>query len=597
MARLPDVTTLGSRPTPRPSGGVAGYRPITGEETTIGETLMDVGTLFERDLDEINTLRAEDATNKLHERAIDLSMGEDGYARLKSGDAATHPFEKDYQDRLNAASKEIEATLSTPEQKLKYRLRASGIRTQFVKGMWAHKLAQSEIYDKDVYTSTIETSARVAAADPTNVDNAAAQALRASEAARIYSRRQGDDEKIAASRTIEAESAVHSAVIEAQLNAGQDQLAMRFFNGVKDRMTDKDRSDAERKLEISSTAGEALRGADEVWEQAGPQGPYDPARIFQMEQIVRDRWGDNPKVVNAIIGELRSRASAHAAEQAEITDAGKADALSLFNEGRSAAQVMQSPAYRNLAGDDQASLLTYMQNQEYTQQQRGRAEQAYQDKQLAINGRRVYWGLTGDKAYLASLSENAIMAMEPDIGLDAVGDLLTAKRKLDSPAKILEATLDADQFKTIASEVLPVFEDSDPHIQERLVRLRDTVEEAIAVEQSGGRKLTREQKGKIMQEIIDKDVMIDKSFRRDPSRPAATVLPDERGEVYTPIDQIPPDHVSKAIEYLRSIGVVGQGETDQEAKARHQRRIERAVGVRQVGGSEMDAIKILQGED
>ena len=597
MARLPDVTTFGSRPTPNPTGGIAGYQATTGAEELLGETLRDVSKDFEQHLDEINTLRAEEALNKLYESQLELTMGEKGFSNLKSGDAATSQFDKDYLKQFNEVAKQIENTLSTPEQKMKYQKRAGMARVQFEENMAQHKLRQGEVYSKQVFESIGETTARVAAASYANPADVAAQSERLKAATQAFAKRNGMDAQTTESLMIEQESGLSMAVLNAMMNDGNDIAAKNYFDSVKDRMTVVDRSTAEKNLDIISTAGEALRGADEIWAAAGPRGLNAPVQNFKMEQMVRDRWGSDPKLVGAIIGELRSRSSAHAAEQAEVTDAGKSAVLSMFNDGQSAAQVMQSQAYRGLAGDDQTTVSDYMQNRQYTAQQRQRAEKSYQDQQLAINGRRVYWGITADMPYLASLSEDAIRAMEPEIGLDAVGDLLTVKRRLNSPKKIAAAEIDEDLFKTIAAEVLPVFEKSTPELQEKMVRLKNTVEETIADAQSDGRKLTRDQKSELMRSIIDQTVMVDRSFATDKSTTAATVLPDERGDIYIPIKEIPPEEMSAAIKYLRSIGVAGQSESDQEITRRFQRRIERAVGIRQVGGTQMDAISILNGDE
>lgn len=164
---LPTYTALGDSPVPRvptnvaridTSGLDAPFR-VDAAEITAGTHIVAGANDIATAQDRFNTTVAEDAFNKLRDRQVDLSTGENGYATKKGADAVTQPLLKDYSGQFEQAQKEIGEGLN-PQQKEKFNQRASVAAVQFKQEVLKHVVSESTTYGKQVLDGTTKIEVR-----------------------------------------------------------------------------------------------------------------------------------------------------------------------------------------------------------------------------------------------------------------------------------------------------------------------------------------------------------------------------------------------------------------------------------------------------
>jgi len=380
----------------------------------------------------------------------------------------------------------------------------------------------------------------------------------------------------------------HSVVMGRMLAQGLDITAKEYFTAHQEEMTANDRAEVERQVFRASTDGEGMRGSDAVWKTMGPTDLNAPIRLADMEEVLREQFKDQPDVLKAAIQDLRSRVEAFNTQQREVTASNSAEVLGAFNNGLSRAEAIRLPQYLALRGDEQIKLNTYMLDRNKTMTDRAREEQARR-------GFASYWQHS-DPNVLSKMSENEVLALEPELGQELVSALMNGKRSL-SKGEVRAASIDADHFKYLLRQV-----DIDPEDKDMagdIGALKFHTENAIEREQMNkGRALTRDEKSVVMQNIINDTVLIRK-WGRDPSRIMATLTRDERGRAYVPIatlEKTEPLFVEQGIKWLRDKGMILPHVTDEQArKSAYIRNIERAYVVRRNGGTDEEVQATLRG--
>lgn len=179
MPRLPDLTALGERPAPRPSQGVATYRPTTGMEDFQADVLSRGGaqmesaagelqTAYRREKERVDTARAEEAFTELQKKKLDLQFGDKGFMSLRGGDAIKTPVLKTYMGELNGSTEALSSGLANDNQRRLFKNRAGVTSSQMYGEIQSHILRESEAYQKDVAVDGIKNEILGAAAQPTN---------------------------------------------------------------------------------------------------------------------------------------------------------------------------------------------------------------------------------------------------------------------------------------------------------------------------------------------------------------------------------------------------------------------------------------------
>lgn len=619
MPRLPTAQDLGQRPTPSVKGGIAPLdlkTPRMGQEAQalvqfgnslqgLGDTMAQLAIKEKRELD---AARSEDGFNEYSDGVIKFEYGdpegqEPGFANILTGDAVKNNLTKQYREKRDALRKSIREKLANDAQKAAFDQRADIADRQFDARLYGHVATQSRQYQGVVSEGVRATERRMAALNWSQPGQIELSILRTNvEVERkakldgLDPEREGDRQVIDTLKVI-AETQIHADVVDAMILGGKDTAASAYYNAIRDRLTPEAIITLGAKVSDSSTDGEAIRAANQVWEIAGPQGLNDAVRMDLMGTWIRDKYSDNPAVMNAALDALRSRAADHSAGQREENASLEATLLNKFHDGASLEELMQTPEYWQVQNREQ--LRTYFLNAGWTEYSREQSRQQYSDGELARNSLVAFWETSNPKV-LSLMSENQIMSLLPTMGPDRVEDLMKLKRSMSSPAKVHAATLDASLFNdvAVAAGLNPHKKNLGEHEKEQLGRLKSEVLLAIDVaQQMKQAPLLLSEKKKLMQDIVDEKVKKAAGiFSRDPSLPAAAVRPEDLSKVYVPIADVPPQWIKGAANYLRSTGQVPVDWTDAEITKAMKGRIERAYGISISGGTSLQGNAALDGK-
>ncbi len=505
-------------------------------------------------------------------------------------------------DEWNKEIAKVEGRARNDRQMLAFRERAGSRGSNLYEAVERHASAEWRTFEESETEAALAnrvTDATENYADPAKLRTAVTEARGIAEE---RARRNGfaPDSQTYIDTVTKAVTSVHLGAISQMVATGNDQLALRYFNEVKDDLDGKVLPEITRQLEVTSTATEASSAVNTVWAEIGPKTRNDPVLISMMADQIRERYKGNDRVIKAAVGELTARAGLFNAEQSETRASNKAAVFGAFNQGASRSQVSRMPEYLALPGDEQNGVMTYITDRAYQLGQRARSAtgESFSASETAKTKRHfATYYRTSDPAVLANMSEAMILSMEDRMGQNLVSRLMEQKRGMGKAGGSATANLDADQFKVIARSAGydPAARDDDTVA--RLGQIRNEVEARIAEEQQSlGRPVSRERRGAIATEVIDQTVMVDLRAKGDRVTPAITVLKDERSRVYKPMVEIDPAQLKVAINYMRSVGKILPAETDQQATARHQRRIERAIGAQISGADDDEVFSILRGE-
>jgi hypothetical protein len=385
-------------------------------------------------------------------------------------------------------------------------------------------------------------------------------------------------------------SKMYDGVIRDYLARGLDQNARVLFDGVQDQLVGTDLTKLREDLSHATTAATGLRAAEAIWSARAPQNDNDPIEIDRMEDAARSQFGNDPKVLDQVILRLRERKAAVDASRKDRQEAMAGSLFAAAAQGASLDQLRRMPQYLAAPGKLQAELADYVVNRAERQASRAYSEEnrAYTRAQrIEAEKEQAGWARYFDLAQpdtLAATSENALNMLRGNLGDAHVNRLIEAKRRLLSPEAIRAATVDRDQLNAIAQQAgMRPYQtgltgsESEEHKAE-FGRLEDAVKAAIDDEQRarGNKEITREDKGKIMQAIVDRRVMLSR-WGTDPSIPAAMIVnPKDRENAYVKLADIPQTNVNEAINLLRARIQREQTSTREQMLSRYGDRIQRA---------------------
>ena len=617
MPRLPTADQLGQRPTPRSGGGISRLQLTTPRQGQQAAALVEFGqavkglgdtlaALAIKEKAELDSAIVEESYNTYDGGLLDLEYGEkDGFANVLTGEAVKRPLAEEYREMRKGLATSIRDKLKNDEQKVAFDKRVQIADRQFDGRLYRHVAEQSKAYQSIVSESVQATELRKAALHWDQPGQIEMSILRTNMEIDRKARLDGIDpttmegKQVTDTMKVIAETRIHANVIEQMLTQGKDTSASAYYSTVKDRLTPEAIVVLGSKVDEAKVDGEAVRGADTAWNVLGPQSLNDPVRLDLMESMLRERYKDDPVALKAATSDLRSRAQAFKDGRQEAIAGSKATVLDAYHQGADLKQIMAMPEYRNLGGDEKVALRDYITNSGWTDQQRARAQAEYAEGAKASASFGAYWELSNPQV-LSTMSETQILALEPVLGQANTAELMKAKRQLTSPEKVRAAEIDTELFNTIAADAGfdPYGTKLSADEKEVLGRLKNEVEATIdQVQTDTGKPLKREEKEKIMQQIIDRKVMHDTWNSSEQSLPAAVIKPDQRKDVYVPITEIGEDWLKGAINYMRSTGTIPMDWTDEKANQAVRGRLERAYAVSITGGTTKEGNAILAGEE
>src|SRR3990167_2689585 len=418
MPRMPTADQLGQRPTPSARGGISQLSletPNIGHESEarkaaavaryneapaltglpqaaalaeFGQAVKGLGDTFailaQKEKRELDATRAEEATTEYTNGLMELELGEkDGFSNIRSGEAVKNPLMETYREKRTELSKKVREKLANKDQLSAFDQRAAIADRQFDSRLYRHVAEQSHIYQGAVHEGVLATERQMAALNWQQPGQIEMSVLRTNMEVERKARTDGlnpaspDDAKVIGTMKIIAETQIHANVVEQMLQQGKDSAAASYYVAVKERLTSEAIVILGSKVDAASVDGNSLRGVDSVWEILGPKNLDDPVRLDLMEGMIREQFGDDPRLVKSAISDIRSRATAHNDAQQEMRASNQAKVLDAYHNGSDLRTLQTMPEYQALDGEARNRTRDYVIDNGWTEQQRARAQNSY----------------------------------------------------------------------------------------------------------------------------------------------------------------------------------------------------------------------------
>jgi len=506
---------------------------------------------------------------------------------------------------FNKAADEIEAGLN-PRVKDRFLRLRGGKGSNIAINVRRHVAGEMQAFDASETKASAVNASSLAAAnalDPKRVGLEIGKGVAAIEG---YAKRNGQPQAETDAQISAFKSDTHIAVIDNLVAADQPGLARAYFQEAMKagEIAGNQIDDVRIKLDTASVLKTGLEASEAIWKASGPKGKHDPINLADMETQARERFKNDPKSLNATIQYLRERKAGVDAQRQDEHDYNLGTVSKMVSDDRTLGDIHSTKEYLELSPKQQGQVndavlqraIAHASQGYYSQTREATLTTLDQTKKQAA-GWAEYWRLSVPDV-LTNTSEDALNARRLELGDALVNQLLTQKRGLDKgEAVVRDATIDADQFKTLAAQAgVKVYGPMDEDEQSAAGRLKNTVETAIDAEQRrSGKPLDRASKDAIAKDILGKKVMLN-YWGPDPERVAAMVTdPTDRAKAYVPLAKMPAAHVDEALALIKTFGPETASLSPTDLRSRFQDRIEHAYAIGLLGGTRSEQIAILKG--
>lgn len=208
--RLPDVNI----PDTRVSEAEGRALEATGNQLSkLGDSVFQI---LQKEREQQDTIRVEDAFNQLRAKQVDLTLGpESGFTRELGGNAVNKPIVEDWTKKFDSYVEELSGGLANPDQVTKFKARAAIARTQYQGDLFRHVATQTDHYAKDVLKGTFDTELRNIGIAPADESAAGLSFERVQAAVIAEGRRVGKPSDAIASDIARATDSLWNARLEA----------------------------------------------------------------------------------------------------------------------------------------------------------------------------------------------------------------------------------------------------------------------------------------------------------------------------------------------------------------------------------------------
>lgn len=528
-----------------------------------------------------------------------------------------------YLDEYDTQAAEIEKNVKTAAGQSFFAEQLARRRSDFTDRVDTHAASQARQFHAGELQAYLESSTQRAMASFDAADPASPLRVREvldEQAATIDVNAQylGIGPEQAAVMKAKGRSDAHVAIISKLIATDRDGDAQHYYDTVADQISEAQKPALMERLKRGSTDATGFAAANELWTQFLPDESNENAAIpiDKMEAAARDRFKNNPEAFKATVAYLRDRRQG--------VEAGRRDRAAALNgtlwgaaaKGANLAQIRSMPEFKLAPGDLQNKLVDYFENEADRRESRAAARDARalaaenrKDRELEQKGWSTYFELSQpDK--LRTMKPGEILAKLPELGHAHVQRLLNDQEQLQkNDDRVRDATIDRDLFKDVMFRAGReyVYESPSKQTDDQKAeqgRLLQVVESEIGrLQQKGGRQLTRDEKEKLFQSIVDRRVMID-AFGVDREAIAAAVTPDDRGRAYLPLAQIPKDTLDRMINVLRGLpdrsGTLKfevRAPSREDMVRRYKDQLQRAAARAMLGGTDAEIVGILEGKE
>jgi hypothetical protein len=337
MPRIPVYEQTQEQVTNLPSPSINPVMPNAGE--AISSAVSGVMNAISRAREEADQFRAQDAINKLNLADNELLFGgadngsggdqpagsmsgvalqvaqaasggqrEIGALNYK-GEAALNrgegnkPLSQDYSARYQAKVNEIAGTLGNDNQRRQFLLNAERMRARFDERVRSHEMQQGEAYKENVYKGSVAVENERAARyydNPVELQGAMGRIV---EETTRYATSKGMSKDATKALVLEAQSNMHSIVINRLLEEQKPLAAKAYFDAHRDAIDAKDTSLAIKAVGVVGIDAEVSVYVDGLVKgEFGPKGNDDtPFQIDKMSSEIRTKYKNNPQARDAAL--------------------------------------------------------------------------------------------------------------------------------------------------------------------------------------------------------------------------------------------------------------------------------------------------------
>jgi hypothetical protein len=233
MARLPNVTDLGSRPTPSPSGVAGVPMPSDTAETALAKEISQISDVM-REIAEYNDkIAAEDAQNQLMVQSNELSNGENGFSQIKSGNVMKQQVYKNYSDRFNEAVNQISSSLGNDAQRRMFQRRADVVKIQYGNDLTNHIQKEQDAYFKQTVEGGKAIEKQNAVSHWNEPGSIKLAIERTNHLISLESKKYGMPSVAVKALKLSAESDIHEGVIDQAVSNQNPEYAKTYFEKYK----------------------------------------------------------------------------------------------------------------------------------------------------------------------------------------------------------------------------------------------------------------------------------------------------------------------------------------------------------------------------
>lgn len=285
MARLPAPEDY-ALSTPSPSRSITDISPVReNPDLLTGKVMQDIGAMIEQKTAEYDDLAAQTALNKLQEKKLQLTLGDQGYHKLQGDQVLQQDVLGNYSAQLKQETEALTAGLNTARAKARFQEGAAQTLLQLRTGILTHVTSEAEkALDAGAIASikAAAESAALQANDPKAVADAVDKAQAVFE--KIAARKGYTGDQLVQYRR-ETVGAVHSAVVAGMLQtdtADAAANALAYMAAHKDEMTTEKVMQFGGLIRAAVLKHDAIATADSVAAAAAPRVPSDMERVANL---------------------------------------------------------------------------------------------------------------------------------------------------------------------------------------------------------------------------------------------------------------------------------------------------------------------------
>lgn len=522
--------------------GVGSSKPIL----EAGAAAVEAGKVFQQEKEKADDLATTEAwakaVKKKNERLYDPTNGAIS-RKGKNAFGVVDEFGKSYNSDLD----EIEKGLNTESQRQMFRKIRVKEHSELDGQLQRHLFSEAKAYDEETTKGGISAALDDAVNnyhEPGKVE----ASIKMQESLRVASAQRNGLPADATKMLIENDrSKTHKAVIDRMLANGQDMAAKTYYEKAKSQpgnILGSDASDIERSLQEGASRGESQRQADSIWMSS--KGNLTAA-------LAEARKIEDPKIQDLTKQRIKERANEDEAGKKFSQDRAYEQAVKLIGDrSGAAARINIPPALWNSLSPEQQSAV------------QRRAEDVPNNSKVWLNF------LALDAKTVGSMSQSDFESkywqhLDKEHRAKAETQWNAARDAKINPKK-------DEQFKSIKSDKEMIFDAikqsgvfdatdtmSSVAKDDDKAALYDQAENEIeaafeAYYNQNGKNPDDKEKRRIIGDKLKKKVFIERTFWRDPARPAGMVKDDEKGSAYVPLEEIPATEQAAIKNILKSKG-------------------------------------------